>query len=446
MRLLGLENKSFKPLLFLVLIVIAVLLRAGNLGEFHPIDPDETSWLMVGTSLIATGEPTGWTIFQGVYFNAGVNAEALVTPYLDHPPLFSLIVGGWAYALGETDMKKLNWELVRIPMIVISILTIIFTYLFVRRAFGNTLAVFVLLAFVFFPSHVVTSRIIAAEHFIGLLLMIGLYLFVVFETTENSRVKRIMAMMMALLCVVSLMVKLSAVIIPATLCLLALYKRRWRLLATLMLASIVSLLVLLGYGYYYNWEAFVGIFQSHSGRGQNFAHFWTFFTKLNIGHRGFFDVSIIVGLVGMIGLIIEERVEKRGIYIYIPFLVVSFLFLYVAPGIAYGWYKYLFYPLIAVGLGHVFAQLYRGRYEYLVLFLPMLSMMLQHSRVLDDQMKRRLMVMLFYGLPTLTLLLGGRFLRLKPVFLSFLTLLFLFETLWFLRELGVAKDFLDSVF
>jgi hypothetical protein len=438
MKLLEAKVGSLKPLLFLVLIIIAVLLRSVNLGEFRPanLGPDEQSWLMVGTSLIETGTPTAWTIFYGTYWAAGINTSATVTPYLDHPPLFSLLVGGWAYWLGEMNMGSLNWELVRIPMIVISVLTIIFTYLFVRRAFGYTEATFVLLAFVFFPSHVVASRIIAAEHFIGLLLMLGLYLFAVFETTKNKRIKQEVGEIMVILCAVSLMIKLWAVVIPGTLCFLALYRRRWKLSVMLILATLVSVLIFAGYGYYYNWEAFVGILKAHQDQAQTFAHFWTFFTKLDIGYFGFFDVSIIVGLIGIIGLAIEKGIKGRGIYVFVPFLVISFLFLYVATGMAYGWYKYLLYPLIAVGLGHVFAQLYRGRYEYLVLFLPMLSMMMQNSNILNDQMDRRFILFIFYGLPVLTLLLRGRFLQLKSVFLSLLIFLFIFEVLRVTSVLG----------
>lgn len=435
-RFLGLKVGSLKPLLFLALILIAVLLRAGNLGEFRPMDPDEVSWLMVGTSLIKTGKPTAWTMFGGAYGKAGIAAGETVTPYLDHPPLFSLLVGGWAYWLGETNAAQFNWELVRIPMIVISVLTIIVTWLFVRRVFGGTMANFVLLAFVFFPTHVVTSRIIAAEHLIGLLLILGLYLFAVFETTEKKGVRRATGTGMALLCVVSLMIKLSAVVIPATLCFLALYRRRWYLGVLLVLSSAVSVLLLLGYGYYYDWAAFVNVVVSHNGRPQNLAYFWTIFTSLDIGNYGMYDPSVIVGFIGVVSLAIWCRIKANAVLIFTPMLAISFLFLYVAPESLYGWYKYLAYPLMAIGLGYVFTQLYRQKYEYLVFFLPLVSMMLQHSQIFVDQDDRRIAVAVFYVVAVLPVLLKNRWWQLRPSFISLLMFLFAFEVMWVLRVLA----------
>jgi len=442
MKLFGLRTEAFKLLLFLGLITIALLLRTVNLGEFHPIDLDEKTWLMVGTSLIDTGQPTTWSIFVGAYSKAGadINTES-VTPYLDHPPLFSLLVGGWAHFWGETDTNNLNWELVRVPMIVISLATIILTYLFVRRAFGKTMALFTLTAFVFFPSHVISSRIIAAEHMIGLLLMLGLYLFAVFATTKNERVKKVTGGAMIFLCLVSLLFKLSAIVVPATLCFLALYKRQWKLGTALSLASLASVLIYMGYGYYYNWEAFVNVLFAHQVRPQSFVHFWTIFTLLDIGHFPFWDPSIIIGLAGAVGLVAASpRKNDNRMYIFIPLLFNSLLFMMIAPVEAYGWYKYSLYPLMAIGLGYVFFQLYKQRVAWYILFLPLLGLMLQNSGLVGNQFGMRLIVIIIYLLLLLSIIFRDKFLHLREVFLPLLFLLFVFEIVWTLRVLGIVMS------
>ncbi|MFH1354200.1 MAG: glycosyltransferase family 39 protein [bacterium] len=433
---MNLEVGSLKPLLFLALIVIAVLLRAGNLGGFHPMDADEKSWLMVGVSLLNERVPSSWSLFSHLGVAREAGCGQVMTPFLAHPPLFGLLIGGWARLTGQDDWCNFNWALIRVPMIIISVLTISVTYLLVKKLFGGRLALFTILAFVFFPSHIVTSRIVAAEHLVGLLLILGLYLFVLFETIETEYKRKMAGAGMVFLCVVSLLIKLSAIVIPATLVFLALYKRRWSLGVVLLGAALGSVLLLAGYGYYYSWDIFYNSMIAHHDRPQNFWNFWSLFTSLNIGNYGFYDPSIIVGLIGSLALAARKR-SRKGIYIFAPLFIFSFLFLYVAPFEAYGWYKYAVYPLIAVGLGYVFCQLFKQRKVYMFLFLPLLSIMLQNSGVLDSQTDKRIMVLMFYGIVTIALLLRNRLLVLKPAFLALLLFMFALEVLWVSRTLGL---------
>ena len=422
----------------LLLLVVAVLLRAGKLSEFRPSELDEKSWLMVGVSLFDTGVPSAWTIYDEVYGPAGALFGPVVKPYLDHPPLFSLFVGGWAYLLGENNPENFHWGLVRWPMIGIALASILVTFLFVRRVFGVAQALLTLSAFVFFPSHIIASRIIAPEHLIGLFVILGLYLYAVYEQTERRRVRLLSVVFLSLLCGTALLLKLSGIVVPAMLILMACYRRRMRLAFGLTIAAGASVLIFAGYGYYYNWDLFIDLLVAHRNRAQSFSHFWTLFTGLDVGHFGFFDPSIIVGLIGALSLAARRRLEGKGLYLFAPLLVFSFLFLYIAPWEAYGWYKYAIYPLIAVGLGYVFRQLYQERIVFLILLLPLLSMMLQHSEILDNQSDRRIMIIVYYALAVWPLLFRNRFLQTKPVFVSLLIHLFFFEAVWALRVLGRA--------
>jgi len=206
--------------------------------------------------------------------------------------------------------------------------------------------------------------------------------------------------------------------------------------AVFLSAAIVSALLFAGYGYFYNWEVFTGLLAAHQDRVQTFVHFWTLFTNLDVGGYALFDPSIIVGLIGAIGIVATRGIGRSGLYIFALLLVFSFLFLYVAPWEAYGWYKYAVYPLIAIGLGYVFTQLYKQRAVYLILFLPLLSLMLENSNILASQADRRIMMAVFYTLAVLPVLFKNRFIQSKPVFLSLLFYLFVFETVWVARVLG----------
>lgn len=433
----GLRVGLARPLFFLALIVVAVLLRAGNLGELTHMEADERQWYMVGTSLLTRGVPESWS---GFIYPAGYgvarDCHSVVTPFLDSPPFFSLLIGGWATFVGEVNWCEINWSLVRAPMIAIAVLTMIFAYLLARRVFDGTVAMFVLLAFVFFPSHIVVSRVVAAESFVGLWLVMGLYLFAVFEQAKNSWVKRLAVVSMTLLCLTALLIKLWGVVVPAALTVLALSRRRWLLAALFVVGGVMSMLFYLAYGYYYSWEVMRLVLAGYHNFPQSFAHWWSFFTNLNVGHREFYDPSIIVGLIGAICLVAKRGIRGGGAYIFGPLFIFSYLFLHMAPTMAYGWYKYAMYPVIAMGLGYVFSELWRRRVVWFVLFLPLISMMLEHSGLLVDPWNRRIVVMVLYSLVGVAVLFRNSWLQIRPVFLSLLLFLFSFEVLWVGSVLG----------
>ena len=431
------EVASFLFVIFL--LVVGLLLRTGDLGNFNVSGRDETAWLFIGTSLLEDGVPTSWSMekyFEFLESTEVVMCKKVVTPFLGHPPLFALVIGVWARLVNEVNWCVIDWSLVRVPMIVITMATIVVTWLFVRKVYGGLLAGFVLLAFVFFPSHVVTSRSVAAEHLIGLFLMLSLYLFAVYESTRILWKKRVLAAALFLMGVASPLSKLNGVLVPATIVLLSLMRRKFGLSLLIILSAVVSLSLFFLYGAYYNWEAFMNYMASNYDRTQSFAHFWTLFTKLDVGKFSFYDPSVIVGLIGAIWLSATHRKRRGGEYMFSALFAASFVFLYVAPVEAYGWYKYLLYPVIAVGLGYVFYSLFNNRLVFLILFLPLLSMMLEKSMILNEVIEQREVMVLFYGLILPFVVINKGIFKLRYWFLIFLVLLLITEVFWVSRVLG----------
>ena len=418
-------------------LAIACALRSAHLADFHLIDHDEISWLLSGKALLDTGTPSGWTIYHAAYAAHGATDSSNVTPYLDHPPLFALGIGLWAKFVGQSEPWQPDWRLVRLPMIAISLLSILAAWAFVKRAFGTLQANFTLLAFAFLPSHVVTSRLIAPEHLIGLFLTLGMYAFVAHGEAETPRLRRRWLLAMASLSIAAPLLKLSGIVVPATLVFAALTLRRIRLAATLMACAVASLGLFAAYGATYDWDLFVALLEAHAERAQTFAYFWSIFTHLDIGHYPFFDVSLIVGVFGALSLALRSESRPVGHLLVAALVVFSFLFLYVAPVELYGWYKYALYPLIAIGLGHVFNELYQGRVVFLVLFLPLLAMMLQQSEILYEQDARRNALIVLYGIVMAAVLIRRGPFQLRYALLSLLALLFAIEAVWVSKVLGV---------
>lgn len=421
-----------------VLLVIGLLLRTGHLETFRPIGHDELSWIYVGDSLLRTGVPTSWSYFPHPYASVDIGCDVVVTPMLEYPPLFALFIGTWSLFTGALDWCAMSWEFVRIPMIAIAFLVMFFTYLLARRLFGEVVALFSLLAFTFFPSHVITSRFVIPEHFIGLLLILGLYCYTFFVSTQQVGVRYLMLVFMTLLSIAAPLSKFWGFAVPGSLVLLSAFYRRWHVAALLSVASLVSGVLLMLYGYYYDWDVFRDAMYMQHGRAASLVHFWTLFTKLDIGWFEFYDPSIIFGMIGALLLVATSwsGKEERGMYVFAPLFNVSFVLSYLAPYEAWGWYKYFVYPLLALGMGFIFAQLYRGQFAYYILFLPLLLVMLQHSGIMPSQLDRQDMVIVLYALTAFSLLLPHRTLASRALFLSLLALLVTFEVVWAGRILG----------
>ena len=436
----GKVKVTYRQVLVVFLLIVGLFLRIVNLGDFQPILDDEKTWLMVGTSVIQTGVPSTWTLFYDAYMRGGIMPQGnIVTPYLDHPPLFSLMVGGWAWLVGETDVQNMDWAKVRLPMIILSIATIGLLYVYTKRVFGPTLALFTLAAMVFFPSHVVSSRFVAAEHWIGFLLIGGLYAYDVYSRSANQRQRSIAWYTLGAISLTAILVKLSGVVVVATLIFLALYQRRTKLAVMLITSGLVSVLVFGVWGYFYNWEVFLNVLEAHHSRRQSFIHFWSIMTWYNIGDFTLYDPSMTIGPLGLIGLGHKYRNKDQGVYIASVLLIISLVFLYFSPEETYGWYKYMLYPLIGLGLGHVFYELYKGEKVYLFLFLPLVAMVVQSSNIVPDTTALRILLLLLYGVVAVVLLWRSKHFEFSSLIMVLLCILWFYEAVWVFNILWTAR-------
>lgn len=425
-----------------LILALAAAARSQNLAALHPFEADERLWLLMGASLIQTGVPASWTIYWEKYDNMSIlplggQEHVVVTPFLDHPPLFGLGMGLWAALTGNNTPAPFNWAILRIPMIFISLASLIMTALLLRRLFGASYALTTLVAFAFFPAHVIASRFIVAENLIAALLMAAIYALAVIDTTQkpSRAVARYAAASIYIICGSAALLKLSGLAIPASLCFIALLRKKWRLAAGIALSAAVSLIMLALWGAYYDWSIFSDVLGGHTGRPQSFWHFWSILTQLDLGYFPLPDPSLIVGFIGLFALLANPTMPwSRRAYIFAPLFVFSLLFLFVAPVESYGWYKYAFFPLLAIGIGYVLTELIRGRYVYYALLLPWLAVLLAHSQLLTSHNQQRLIIFILYSAVAAAIILKQNVPRLKlllPALAGVLiAIVFLLELTW----------------
>lgn len=436
-------NARGRALFILVIIALAVGVgvRTQRLGALRPYDSDERVWILQGAMLLKTGAPAAWTRYWEKYPPAFTTAfggqnQVMVSPFLDHPPLFGLAMGAWAMATGNDTAAPFNWALLRLPMITLALGTLVFTWLFVRRLFTPVQAAITAVAFAFFPAHSIASRFIVAENAIAFLLILGLYAFAMTATAErqHTRQAKLATAIIAVICIIAIWLKLSAIIIPATLGLLALLKKNWRLFTIITAATLVSLVLFVLYGAYYDWSIFRDVLAGHLDRQQSFWHFWSVVTQMDLGNYQFSDPSIIVGFIGLFTLLANQEIPwDRRLYVFAPLFMLSLLFLQIAPVESYGWYKYVWFPLLAIGLGYVFTELVKGRMAYYVLLLPFIALALERSNIITIHAYRKMAVMILYGLVVAAIIAAQRFPKQKILAVTgvaSLAILFLLELTW----------------
>ncbi|OGY38011.1 MAG: hypothetical protein A3I08_01355 [Candidatus Andersenbacteria bacterium RIFCSPLOWO2_02_FULL_46_11] len=426
-------------LLIVFLITTAVFLRSYHLTSLHTANGDEVAWLDVGMSIIRTGAPTTWTIgwdyhnWDAYWHVDNTGVMPVVTPWLDHPPTFGVLAGGWALLTGHHNLENPNWTLLRIPMIVISVLTLFFTYLAVTNVFGSKLALFTLFAYTFFPSSVIASRYILPENAVTLLLVISLAVQSFSGKKFKSKLGQIMVLAwQSIICYVAPAIKMSGLVVPVTLSFYHLRQNKFKRGLWFLIVGLLAVVSFITYGWIYSWPVFIGAQTQHALRPNTFAHFWTLFTKLDVGHFPLFDPSIIAGLIGYF-LLMAVSNEKQKLFLFIPFLSITGLMLYVSPVEAYGWYKYLLYPLIAIGLGHIFKELCEGKYYYWVLFLPLIMMLMENAQLVQNDSIRRYIMMVFFGLFLVPFIWHKSVFNIKHVSVVLVGLYACFSVFWLIR-------------
>ncbi len=184
----------FKVAVFLAVLLFTFILRAHNYERVPtPSNLDEQLYALSGISLIETGTPVSWStldypksaeVFKGVISYNGGDPKAGVTlykPWLDEPPLFSLIVGESAHVFHADRNGFIPSSYIRLPVVIISTLTSIFVFLIAFEVSGFWIGILAMLIYGTEPIMVFASRSAMPETLIALLFCAVVYLLLKFQ-------------------------------------------------------------------------------------------------------------------------------------------------------------------------------------------------------------------------------------------------------------------------
>lgn len=393
-------TKSFRGILklkyiILIFLLIPILILGNKLREYsYATVPapgeslDEYSFGWLGLSLIQNRYPIAWSgidayedhDFQKINVDGRYTLDpnkdplAIDKPWFDHPPLFGLLSGGYAYVKGVRNFEDASVIILRRPALKIALVSIFLVYVLAYALFGSNVAILSSIIYATTPVVVMIGRMNLAEN--G---YVPLFLFAVIFSYRFLKTKDTKYWYVANICSASaILFKLSALAIPLYLVLFTLKfytTKRWQMLRVIVVSTAISLTLFGLYGYYYGFDTFLRVLFANSGRfyGASSEVFINLVTHSVVTKR-FTDGWILLGWISFFTLTFLRNKHSKEVSILILSIVAQTVIFLLFGSEAYGHYRIPFYPFLAITTGLLlYRLLQKGRvFQFsMLLLLPM---------------------------------------------------------------------------
>ncbi|MFQ5878438.1 MAG: glycosyltransferase family 39 protein [Acidobacteriota bacterium] len=361
----------------------AVLLLAASLRfhdyslvPFHHETADEYQHAWDGWSLLHEGVPASWSTFPSRYpvdrayeLRWFGDRYALVWPYFDHPPLFSLLVGlggaiasvlglapapppeGLAYRvfgpdppLGGLGYLVCSLPVMRVVPILLSLAGIILLYRLARE-YGATErgALCATLVYASLPVIVLSHRLVKAESLLALLFMGAILLVRRLGRTGAARE----AALIGAVCGLAIWTKATGMAVVGTALVLLLAARRYRAASLVAALAGGSVLLYLLYAWAYDFDIFVKIVQAQSATKwaslDSFLDLMSGKVVVKWFGRGWY---LFLLLAAGVAAFRKERALLVPVAIYATLIALS-----ADHRVVYGWYRIPLFPFLCVAAG-----------------------------------------------------------------------------------------------
>jgi len=337
---------------FFCIFLLAFALRIFQIDKYPVKNEtmDEYFWTMLGSSLLKTGVPTSWSYFDYKnvnYISIDNQSFPIVSPNLDHPPLFSLILGVVQNLYSEKPFNLAPIQLLRLPMVAIGMMNLFLFYRLTKKYFSDKWHILTVLLYAITPTVVFGSRLIVADNLL-------ITFFLIFSA-------------------LTVLTKLPSVALPAAAVTLS-FLNKDKHFRYIILGTFLALFLLLLYASNYGFADFLNLqMQQSSNRQPGFASFFEqFLLKPKIVNTVFLDGVILLGTMGLFLMTFFEKSKKY-------FSLILFSVIYIAamsfmsgettrvyhgaitgPSL-YGWYKFPLFPAIIIGAVYLIQSVYESK-------------------------------------------------------------------------------------
>ena len=347
---------TWEVLAVAAVMALALFLRLYRYtaAPFFTDNQDEVQFAWAGLNTILHGDAYTWSYFHAypsfTILNAYGTTYPLVHHWMDHPPLFSLVMGGWLWLLGVRDMVAATAAQVRIPPIAFSTLTIPLTYLFARPYVGRYAALCGAALLATAPAAVLLSREPDPESLQAVLLLVCLIL------TRRLLDDRGGAWTIAglLACAVAApLLRLNGIAVGGTCAVILAACGRWRLAAALVGAAAAAILLFVAYGAAVDWTLFVRVWSEQAGNRRGVMPAFDLITAPAGVNRELRDGWWVLGWIG-VGLLAAGARHRRELFLVWPvaaYLATMAVLIGGWQAQQYGWLRMIVYPEVYLAAG-----------------------------------------------------------------------------------------------
>jgi len=365
----------FKFILFIVVLIFTFILRAHNYERVPTSNHlDEMLYAWSGIHIIETGTPVSWStldypkraeVFKGKISYKGGPPEASVTlykPWLDEPPLFSMLVGFFAHINGANRNEFIPSSYIRIPLVYIGTIVSVFIFLIAKKLAGYKTGILAMLIYGITPTFVFASRLAMPENLISLCFVIIMWLLLKYR--ENLK--------FTYLSPIPVLIGLAGLSKPTGyfLLLFSVFVTIWLSIKKLSLKKTILKITFLILGtlpfvIYYFWysnnldpEIFKIVFRIQSSRPVGFSNFANILISPSYDMTIFRDGWFIFAFVYAIYLSMTTKKTFAVKYISLAFIFWMLVVIFTGgEGDPMAWYRFPIYPILAIisalGLKHL---------------------------------------------------------------------------------------------
>lgn len=306
---------------------------------------DEFAWVWQGMNILQKGIPVSWSsqpqysnrehlVYQGAAF-------WIVQPYLEHPPAFGIVAGGFALLNGARDMYDVTLGGIRPLALLIGIASIFLLFILVRLHFDTGTALLASLFYAVTPTVVIGSRLVQNENFLIPVWLLSLILLSRYLSTKKTFLRNLAAILAG----IAVLAKVPWIVVGVSLAAILIFHKKWK--DTAIVLGIFGFLGLLYpvYAVLLDRELFFSLLSLQLSRYDiHFQGFFSQFTKPLLVDRYYTDGWIFFGWLSILMIL---RDWKKHLFIVIPFMCYLGIYLWGIPDEpAHGWYRYPYIPFL----------------------------------------------------------------------------------------------------
>ncbi len=334
----------------LVIVLLGAFLRHHNFVSVprQGATFDEFAWVWQGMNVIQKGIPISWSsqpqyttrehrVYQGAAF-------WIVQPYLEHPPAFGIVAGGFALLNGSRDMYDVTLGGIRPLALILGVVSIVLIFFLVRLHYDTGAALLTSLFYAVTPTVAIGSRIVQNENFLIPLWLMALIMLSGFIKNNKTFFRNAAAVAAG----IAVLAKVPWIVVGISLIAILAFRKRWRdVLVVLGITGAIGLLYPL-YAILLDRELFFSLLALQLNRYDiHFQGLFSQFTKPLLVDRYYLDGWI---LFGWFSIVLILRDWKKHLFIVIPFLCYLGIYMWGIPDEpAHGWYRYPFIPFLLMG-------------------------------------------------------------------------------------------------